>query len=78
MKYAIAMGLGVMIYIPSFIQIGSAIRKFMGGGGTQTYRQRGDQNKENRVKMHFIHGTNNYLFSCAAGLINVKTISQHI
>jgi hypothetical protein len=27
------MGSGAMIYIPSFIKIGSAFRKFMGGGG---------------------------------------------
>jgi hypothetical protein len=31
MKYAIEMGSGVMIYIPSFIKIGSGIQKLMGG-----------------------------------------------
>jgi hypothetical protein len=31
MKYAVEMGSGAMIYIPSFIQTGSAIQKFMGG-----------------------------------------------
>jgi hypothetical protein len=36
MKYAVEMGSGAMIYIPSFIEIGSAIQKLMGGGGTQT------------------------------------------
>jgi hypothetical protein len=37
MKYAIEMGSGVMMYIPSFIMIGSPIQKFMGGDSeTQT------------------------------------------
>jgi hypothetical protein len=31
MKYAVGMGSGVMIYIPSFVKIGSGIQKFMGG-----------------------------------------------
>jgi hypothetical protein len=31
MKYATDMGSGAMIYIPSFIKIGSAIQKFGGG-----------------------------------------------
>jgi hypothetical protein len=31
MKYAIKIGSGAMIYIPSFIKIGSAIQKLMGG-----------------------------------------------
>jgi hypothetical protein len=31
MKYAIKMGSGAMIYIPSFIKIGSGIQKLMGG-----------------------------------------------
>jgi hypothetical protein len=30
MKYAIELGSGAMIYIPSFIQIGSGIQKLMG------------------------------------------------
>jgi hypothetical protein len=39
MKYAVEMGSGAMIYIPSFIKIGSAIQKLIGGRGyteTQT------------------------------------------
>jgi hypothetical protein len=32
MKYAFEMGSGVMIYIPSFIKIGSGIQKLMGWG----------------------------------------------
>jgi hypothetical protein len=39
MKYAVEMGSGAIIYIPSFIKIGSGIQKLMGGGsltGTQT------------------------------------------
>jgi hypothetical protein len=31
MKYAVEMGSGAMIYIPSFIKISSAIRKLIGG-----------------------------------------------
>jgi hypothetical protein len=31
MKYAVGMGSGVMIYIPSFIKIGSGIQKLIGG-----------------------------------------------
>jgi hypothetical protein len=31
MKYAVDMGLSAMIYIPSFIKIGSGIQKCMGG-----------------------------------------------
>jgi hypothetical protein len=33
MMYAVEMGPGAMIYIPSFITIGSGIQKLMGGGG---------------------------------------------
>jgi hypothetical protein len=37
MKHAVEMGSVAMIYIPSFIQIGSGIQKFIGGyRGTQT------------------------------------------
>jgi hypothetical protein len=44
MKYAVEMGSGAMIYIPSFIKIGSGIQKFMVGGGyTHTHRQHGDR-----------------------------------
>jgi hypothetical protein len=31
MKYAVEMGSGAMMYIPSVIKFGSAIQKFMGG-----------------------------------------------
>jgi hypothetical protein len=40
MKYAVEMGSGAMICIPSFIKIGSGIQKFM-GGDTQTHRRDG-------------------------------------
>jgi hypothetical protein len=58
MKYAVEMGSGAMIYIPSFIKIGSGIQKLMGRGDSQTHRQHGDcisllslfQNKESRLK----------------------------
>jgi hypothetical protein len=43
MIYAVGMGLGAMIYIPSFIKIGSGIQKLMGGGDTETHRQHGDR-----------------------------------
>jgi hypothetical protein len=33
LKYAIEMGSGAMIHIPSFIKIGSAIQRLMGRGG---------------------------------------------
>jgi hypothetical protein len=36
MKHAIEMGLGAMIYIPSFIKIGSGIQKLIRGGYTDT------------------------------------------
>jgi hypothetical protein len=31
MKYAVEMGSGAMIYIPSFVKIGSGIQKLLGG-----------------------------------------------
>jgi hypothetical protein len=31
MKYVVEMGSGAMMYIPSFIKIGSAIQRFLGG-----------------------------------------------
>jgi hypothetical protein len=39
-KYAVEMGSGAMIYIPSFIMTGSGIQKLMGGDYTDT--QHGD------------------------------------
>jgi hypothetical protein len=36
MKYAVEMYSGAMIYVPSFIKIGSGIQKLMGEGDTQT------------------------------------------
>jgi hypothetical protein len=41
MKYAVEMGSGSMIYIPSFIKIGSGIQKLI-GKATKTHRQHGD------------------------------------
>jgi hypothetical protein len=57
MKYAVEMGSGATIYIPSSIKIGSAIQKLI-GWDTQTHRQHGDrihllsffQNKESMLK----------------------------
>jgi hypothetical protein len=36
MKYAVEMGSGAMIYIPSVIKIGSGIQKSIGGGGVHS------------------------------------------
>jgi hypothetical protein len=36
MKYAVDMGAGAMIYIPSFIKIGSGIQKLMEGENTDS------------------------------------------
>jgi hypothetical protein len=33
MRYSVKMSSGAMIYIPSFIKIGSGIKKFIGGRG---------------------------------------------
>jgi hypothetical protein len=57
MKYTIEMGSGAMIYIPSFIKIGSSIQKLI--GGIHRHRQQGDliylllffQNKESGQKV---------------------------
>jgi hypothetical protein len=57
MKYAVEMGSGAMICIPSFIKIGSGIQKLMRGGGV-IHRQHGDlisllsffQKQESRLK----------------------------
>jgi hypothetical protein len=38
MKYTVEMGLGAIIYISSFIETGSAIKKLIGG----IHRQNGD------------------------------------
>jgi hypothetical protein len=54
MKYADEIGSGAMTYIPSFIKIGSGIRKLRRGVHRQSHRQHGDlislplffQNKE--------------------------------
>jgi hypothetical protein len=42
MYYTIKMGSGVMIYIPSFIKIGSGIQRNEKRGDSQTHRQHGD------------------------------------
>jgi hypothetical protein len=40
MKYAVEMGSGAVIYIPSFIKIGSGIEKLIGGGCIRTHRKK--------------------------------------
>jgi hypothetical protein len=42
MKYAVEMGSGGVIYIPSFMKTGSGIQKVNGGGG-EIHRQHGDR-----------------------------------
>jgi hypothetical protein len=57
-EYAVEMGSGAMIYIPSFIKFGSGVQKLMGGGG-YTDTQDGDrirlvlflENKRTRLKI---------------------------
>jgi hypothetical protein len=57
MKYAVETASGAMIYITSFIKIGSSIQKLI-KGDTQTHRQHDDlislllffQNKESMLK----------------------------
>jgi hypothetical protein len=65
MNYAVEMVLGFMIYISSFIQIGSAIQKLMWGIHVQKHRQQSDlisllyfsfQNKESRLNMYILGG----------------------
>jgi hypothetical protein len=62
MNYIVSMGSDAIIYIRSFIKIGSGIKKFSGGDihtNTHTHRQQGYlislllsfQNKECRLKM---------------------------
>jgi hypothetical protein len=40
MKYVVEIGSDAMIYIPSFIKIGSDIQKLMGVGDSQTHRMK--------------------------------------
>jgi hypothetical protein len=42
MKYTVEMGSGAVIYMPSFIKIGSGIQKLTGGVCIQTHRQQGN------------------------------------
>jgi hypothetical protein len=49
-KYAVQMGSGVVIYVPSFIKIGSAIQKLMGGDKHKLSFIFFFQNKESGLK----------------------------
>jgi hypothetical protein len=55
MKYAVDMGSGVMIYVPSFIKICSGIEKLMGGYTERIVMSKAYfnilQNKESRLKI---------------------------
>jgi hypothetical protein len=63
MKYAVEMGSDAMIYIQSFIKIGSGIRKLIRG----IHRQHGDRIsllQESRLKMkQEVLGRSNHLLS---------------
>jgi hypothetical protein len=58
-NYAVEMGSGAVMNVPSFIKIRSGIQKLI-EGDTQTHRQQGDlisvllffQNKENRLRIY--------------------------
>jgi hypothetical protein len=64
------MGSGAVIYVPSFINIGSDVQNSMGGGGTQTHihGQQHDlislfylfKNKESRLKTAYIRSVWKY------------------
>jgi hypothetical protein len=66
MTYAVLMGSGAMIYLPSFIKFGSGIQKLTGG----THRQHGDrvclilffQNKESRLEENFVRTVSKYRY----------------
>jgi hypothetical protein len=52
MMYAVWMGSGAMIYIPSFMKNGLAIQKLLWGIHIQTHRQHGDRiRQESRLKI---------------------------
>jgi hypothetical protein len=78
MTYAIEMGSGVIVYIPSFIKIGLCIWKLIGGGGI--HRQDGDckclllfyQNIESRLTRTWLQR------HCAEGSIPLPAPSPHI
>jgi hypothetical protein len=65
MKYAVEIGSGAMIYIPSFIKIDSGIQKFI--GRIHRHSEHGDlislhlffQNKESRLKINLNEGNRN-------------------
>jgi hypothetical protein len=42
MKYAVEMGSGALMYMPSFIKIGSGIQKLIGGRHIQTHELMGE------------------------------------
>jgi hypothetical protein len=42
MKYAVEMGSGAMIYVPSFMKIGAGVQKLMEGGDKRIHREHGD------------------------------------
>jgi hypothetical protein len=62
MKYAVEMGSGAMIYMPSFIKFGSDIQKFVEDIYTDRHRHQGDlisllflfQNKESKLKITYL------------------------
>jgi hypothetical protein len=62
MKYAIEMGSGVMIYLPSFVKIGSGIQKLTGDRETAWRSHKPSlffffQNKESRLQWKYLDMT---------------------
>jgi hypothetical protein len=81
MKYAIEMGSGAMIYIPSFIKTGSGIQKLIRGwGGAQD----GDrislllfcQNKESRLRNEAYKIT--LLYVCVSLIVVRQLLGKHV
>jgi hypothetical protein len=60
LNYAVEMGSGAVIYVPSFIKIGSGVQELIRGIHRHTHGQQGDlislllffQNKESRLKIN--------------------------
>jgi hypothetical protein len=67
MKYAIVMGLVVIIYVPSFIKIGSGIQTLIRGRGVESER---DRQRVDRISILL------FIFSGKDGTLKMKR--QHV
>jgi hypothetical protein len=61
-KYAVEMGSSVMLYIPSFVKIGSGIQKFI----------RGDRQHDDLISQ-FLFFQNNYLWGKRGSAVSIAT-----